>query len=275
MARMSVNWFGVGLLVAVCAAPAFAQSDMPARLSEELETTQRLLDSAEVVAPRRPDGPEIRELELARALQARARTAASHGRVILAARATRDAREHAERAIAISQGLPDPERVLVQLERTSELLERASEKLAGCSEDRALALLRGAAGIQDRATAAADERRFLAALQLTLSARQRVEKAMRLCHVVEDLAETVTRGLRRTDETLALARRVVAEGAPPQARQELGRAMRIQDEARAERDAQHLERALQLTQLARGIANRIARRQPPPEGPPPPPRRRD
>lgn len=271
MGLASVKWAVVGLLAVVCAAPAFAQADIPSRLSEDLEVTQHLLDSAEVVASRRPDAPEVRELDLARDLQARARRAAARGRPLLAKRATMDARQHAERAIAISRGLPDPERVMVQLERTSELVERAGERLAGCSEGRALALVRAAAGVQARAVAAGDEGRFLAALQLTLNARQRVEKAMRLCHVVEDLAETVTRGLRRTDDALDQARRVVAEGAPPQARHELGRAMRIQDEARVERDAQHLERALQLTQLARGIANRVARRQPPPGGPPPPP----
>lgn len=262
----------------LCAGSVRAQEFDGARLVEALELTQQRIDSAAAVVPDKGDAPEIHELRLARDLQARARVAVGRGRPLIAHRATIEARMHAERAISISRGLPDPERVMIQLERTSELLERAGDLLSGCREPRASALLRTASGMQERATTAGDEGRFLAALQLTLSARQRVEKAMRLCNVVEDLGATVARGLSRTDQALESAKRAAADGAPPQARRDLRRAIELQREALSERDAQHLERALQLTQLARGIANRIARRLPPPgvppgAPPPPPPHR--
>ena len=270
-----VHCAAVALVAALLGAGSVhAEQGDPARLVEALELTQHRIDSAAVVVPEKGDAPEVHELRVARDLQARARIAVRRGRPLVAHRATLEARLHAERAISISRGLPDPERVMIQLERTSEILDRAGDLLAGCREARASALLRTASGMQERATAAGAEGRFLAALQLTLSARQRAEKAMRLCNVVEDLGAAVARGLARTDQALEIAKRIVAEGAPPQARGDLRRALDLQREAVGERDAQHLERALQLTQMARGIANRIARGQPPrpvPPGTPPPP----
>src|SRR5688572_22115959 len=75
------------------------------------------------------------------------------------------ARARADRAISLIQGLPDPERVLSQVERTRELLDRARERIEECNNDRARALLRVALEMQVRAEAAIRDSRYLAALQ--------------------------------------------------------------------------------------------------------------
>src|SRR5262245_48980410 len=68
------------------------------------------------------------ELSFAIRIQADARTSFTNGRLALALDLTMRARLHADRAIALIKGLPDPDRVLAQLERTRELLDRARER---------------------------------------------------------------------------------------------------------------------------------------------------
>ena len=50
--------------------------------------------------------------------------------------------------------LPDPDRVLSQVERTRELLERVRDRVEECNRDRAHALMRVAFTMQQRAEAA-------------------------------------------------------------------------------------------------------------------------
>ena len=199
------------------------------------------------------------ELTLAVDLQANARVEYTAGHDLRALDLTRRARLHAEKAIALINGLPDPDRVLVQLERTRELLDRTRERLADCDIDRARAMLRAALEMQVRAEGASQEGRYLAALRLTMSARERALRALRLCNLEDNLHDAAERALARTDELIAHARDLVAEHGSDPARAALNRAVELETEATAQFRADHLEASLKLTQSARTFAHRAIR----------------
>jgi hypothetical protein len=201
------------------------------------------------------------QVELAEAIrvQANAKTEFAAAHYLLALNLTRRARLHADKAIALVRGLPDPDRVLVQLERTRELLDRARERIEECDLDRARAMLRAAFEMQLRAEASAPEGRYLAALQLTMSARERALRALRLCNLQDNLHDAAERALTRTDELISRARDMVAEHHSDQARQALNRAIELEAEAWTQFRADHLEASLRLTQSARTFAHRAIR----------------
>ena len=104
-----------------------------------------------------------------------------------------------------------------------------------------------------------EESRYLASLQLTMSARERVLKAMRLCNLGETISESAARGLQRTDELLARAHGSLDSSSLLEVRDLLGRAQSIQAQAHAEARLQRYESALRLTQNARSLAQRAVR----------------
>src|SRR5262249_32532460 len=140
------------------------------------------------------------------------------------ARLTLTARGHADRAIAIVRGLPDPDRVRAQLDRTGEGIDRARQSIEEGNNDRARALLRIGIEMQARAEAAYGEGRFLAALQLTMSARERVLAALRMCNAEESQHDRAEQVLRRTADIIARAQDVVTEHPDEHAREALARA---------------------------------------------------
>jgi hypothetical protein len=188
-----------------------------------------------------------------------AKTAFAEARYAAAGRATFDARIHADRAIAMLRGLPDPGRVEEQLQRTREILDRARERLATCDMPLARDLLRTALDMQARAEQAYRETRYLAALQLTTSARERATRALRLCKSEESIEETVATALQRTDEVLARAHEVVDADGSDRARRLLANAEALQSRARAEAGSGRLRLALSLTRQAREQATRAMR----------------
>src|SRR5205814_9178761 len=113
--------------------------------------------------------------------------------------------------------------------------------------------------MQRRAENAAPESRYLAALQLTMSARERVLRAARLCNQEERLDEASDRALRRTDEVMSRAKDALDAQAPERARNLLARADRLEAEAWAQFRAGHLEASLRLTLSARNLAQRALR----------------
>jgi hypothetical protein len=172
---------------------------------------------------------------------------------------TQRARARADRAISLIQALPDPDRVVSQVERTREMLDRGRERIEGCHNDRAHAVLHDAMDMQSSAEAAARESRYLAALQLTLGARERGLRALRLCNIGENLQEAAERALRRTDEVIARAREIVTNTDRLRAREVLARAERIQAQASEEFRGSRFEAALRMTQSARAVAHRAVR----------------
>jgi len=255
---VSVRWLGaLWMIVALCVAGgARAQSAAHARVQDELTQTDHRIETAQSLVSENPSAHAQTELDTARQLQARAWTAYGSTQLMIALAATRDARAHADRAVAIVRGLPDPDRVQAQVERTQDVLDRARDRLDACDNDRARALLRVAMDMQQRADNALSDSRYLAALQLTMSARERVLKAMRLCSLDETLADTAARALQRTDDVLARATEA-ADGAPAMVREQLARAQSIQSQGQAELGQGHDEAALRLTLGARVIAQRI------------------
>jgi hypothetical protein len=222
-----------------------------ARTDERIELAQNLVADAE-------NAQAELELNAAIGLQGQAKTEFAALRYRIALDLTMRARGRADRAIAIVRG-PAPDRVLAQLERTRELLDRIRDRIEECDNDRARALLRVAIEMQGRAEAAARDQRFLAALQLTLSARERALRALRLCNMEDNVEEAAERALNRTDELISRARDLVADSGSEAARLALGRAIDLQAEAWAQFRARHFEASFRTTQSARTFAHRAIR----------------
>ena len=241
---------------------AGAQEPAADRVQASLELTDRRIGQAESLlgpALGPADAGRARsELGLAVSLQAEARRVFTNAQYGLAGRLTLEARGHADRAIAILNG-PDPDGVLAQLDRTRDLVERARDRIDECDVPRARGLLRIALQMQDRAESLAHEGRFLAALQLSGSARERAHRALRLCRLEEDLGDAASRALERTEDLLARIRERLAQVPDPRAQAALDQAIDAQGRARAEASAGRFEASLRMTQQARTFAHRSAR----------------
>ena len=232
--------------------PAVAQELTPERVQYALDRTDDRIELAQTVVAS-VDNPLAQvELDAAIRLQADARVAFGSGQLRLAMDLTLRARARADRAISLVKGLPDPDRVLAQLERTRELIESTRDRIEECDNPRARALLRVAVEMQGRAEAAFRESRYLAALQLTLGARDRVHRALRLCRVEDTLENSAERALARTDE-------ILAQSSSEAARAALARAVSLQGEAYVEFRAQHFQVSIRLTMSARSFAYRALR----------------
>ena len=203
------------------------------------------------------------ELDLAISIQAQAKTTFAGCTELACLRMTvsqtLSARDHADRAIAIIKGLPDPDRVRVQLERTREVIDRARQVIEECNNERARALLRIGIEMQTRAEAAFTEGRYLAALQLTMSARERVLKAVRMCNAEENLKERAEQVLHRTQDIIARAVDIVAQSGNEQAREALARAEQLEERATGEFRLEHFEASIRLSLAARAAAYRAIR----------------
>lgn len=239
--------------------PATAQDGGRGSVEAAIAATDRRIEQAQELLSEHPDERGAAELSLAVDLQARAKAALAADELLLAGRLTRDARLRADRVIALVRGLPAPDRVEFQLERTRQVLERAREQLQGCEEPRARALLRVAVEMQARAEASYRESRYLAALQLTMSSRERGEKALRMCQAEESLQEAASRALRQTDDLLPRAREVVSASGSEPAALLLARAESGQASARREYEADRFASSLRMTQSARLQAQRAMR----------------
>ena len=165
----------------------------------------------------------------------------------------------AQRRADVINGLPDPDRVMAQLERTRELLDRARERIEACHSDRARSVLRAGTEMQERAEASGRDGRYLAALQLTLNARERSRRALWLCNLGENLNESAERALARTDEQIVRARQAVRQNDVAGAHQALDRAVEVQADAWARFRAADFEASLRLTQSARIFGHRAIR----------------
>lgn len=257
----------MGLLAPFALAQAQDLTGDRVRIALE-RTDQRIALAQSVVASADNDQAEV-ELNAAISLQAQARSvfdqaiaATGDIRTRLLQQATDltlRARARADRAISLIQGLPDPDRVLSQVERTREMLDRARERIESCDSDRAHALLRAALEMQTRAETAARESRYLAALQLTLSGRERGLRALRLCNMEENLQEAAQRALLRTDDVISRTHEIVARTDRDRARDILARAERVQSQAQEQLRSAHFEAALRMTQSARTLAYRAVR----------------
>jgi hypothetical protein len=120
-------------------------------------------------------------------------------------------------------------------------------------------MLRAALEMQQRAEDAFLYERYLAAFQLTVGARERGLRALRLCNVQDNLRENAEHALQRTDEILSRARDVVAERGGDRPRKLLRRGMDLQERASLEFRAGRFEASLRLTQSARTLAHRALR----------------
>jgi hypothetical protein len=237
---------------------ATAQELTPERVQIALDLTDRRIEQAAMLLSSADNARARIEFDAANTLQTSAKQASTSNQLMLAMRLTLEARGHADRAIYMLKG-PNPDGVDAQLERTRDMLERARDRIEDCDQQRARAMLHAALDMQQRAEGAARDGRYLAALQLTMSARERGLHAMRLCRVEDNLRDSSDRALRQTDEILSRAQDVVAERGSEPARQALARATDLQSRAWAEYGAQKFDSSVRLTDLARSMARRAIR----------------
>jgi hypothetical protein len=248
----------LGVLIAH---PALAQLPPPdpARVQDAIDITDRRIQQAKDLLAVTPNAVAAAEVDQAVQLQGIAKQYFAQARYAAAARATFDARVHADRAVALLKGLPDPGRVQDQLVRTREVLDRARHRLAQCDLPAPREMLRTALDMQTRAELAYSETRYLAALQLTMSARERVLRALQLCNAGDSFGDTVEHALQRTDDELARAHELVGADADERSRQLLANADSVQLRAKVEAQAGHPRVALRLTRMAREQAYRAIR----------------
>jgi len=240
--------------------PALAQLPPdPQRLQDAIDVTDRRIEQAQELLAGLPNLAAQAEIDQASSLQTLAKQAFAQSRYAAAARATFDARMHADHVIAILRGLPDPNRVRDQLDRTHEILDRARDRLAHCDNSAARELLRIAIDMQGRADASFSETRYLAALQLTMSARERGLRALQLCNAGESLDETVASAIQRTDDLMSRVHEQVDPSDHERARQLLANADNQQSHAKSEAQASHARQALRFTRMARDQAERAER----------------
>ena len=268
--RFSRRLFPIALMTLVLLpAVGRAQGVPPERVPMAIAETDRRIGLAEAVISTSDDAQARGELALARDLQGRARSVAASGRLLMGGQLTTRARAHADRAIMLVRGLPAPDRVMAQLQRTREMLDRAGPRIRECGDDRARAMLRVALEMQGRAESAerSPRPRHLGALQLTMGARERGLRALRVCRMEENVQEAAEHALGRTDEVLAHFRELLESGAggpatPPMARDALARATALQGDASRQFRDGHCETSLQLTLTARRLAHRAVGRGP-------------
>ncbi|HEY2956018.1 MAG TPA: hypothetical protein VGK89_12300 [Candidatus Eisenbacteria bacterium] len=263
MKRHPLILASLALLGLTALAPVAGAQDPVDRVQTALDQTDRRIEQAQSLLASSDNERARFELNLAINIQAQAKSVFGAGtnpavfpQVV---RLTLEARAHADRAIAIVKGLPDPDRVQIQLERTREVIDRARQRIEECDINAARALLQVGIEMQVRAEAAFAEGRFLAALQLTMSARERVLKALRMCNAEENLGDSAERVLKRTDEVLARVQDVVAERGDERARDALARAQQLEDRATEEFRAQRFEASIRLSLAARAAAYRAIR----------------
>ena len=241
--------------------PALAQLPPPdpSRIQDAIDVTDRRIQQAQELLAGKSNLAAQAEVDQAVALQALAKQAYAQARYAAAARATFDARLHADRAIAILRGLPDPNRVRDQLNRTREIIDRARDRLAHCDVAATRELLRTAIDMQGRAETSFGETRYLAALQLTMSARERALRALQLCNAGESIDETVASAIQRTDDLLSRAHEHVDPSDHERARQLLANADNQQARAKTEAQSGRAGLALRFTRMAREQAQRAER----------------
>lgn len=252
------------LIATFLAVPAFtgiagAQTLLtPERLQEALERTDQRIETAAALVADADNAQAETELGASRGLQSQARTESGAGHPRIAMDLTLRARSRADRAISLVNGLPDPDRVVAQVERTREALDRARERIQGCNQEPPRELLRIAEQMQVRAEAAARESRFLAALQMTLGARDRVTRALRMCRMEEDAESAATRAMQRTDQWITRARAAI-QGNDARAAELVARAEGLQNQAQSQFQSRNFEAALRITTNAGALARRAAR----------------
>jgi len=120
-------------------------------------------------------------------------------------------------------------------------------------------MLRAAFEMQARAEEAAASGHYLAALKLTVNARERAQNALRICHLEENLEEAAERAIQRTDQILTRAQNALENCDNAQARDSFAQAMELQARAKSEFRAEHFRVALNLTLSARRAAYRAVR----------------
>ncbi|HTO89942.1 MAG TPA: hypothetical protein VMJ70_02325 [Candidatus Sulfotelmatobacter sp.] len=252
-----LRWFLFAVTLVLPATRAGAQ-DAP-RVLIELQRTDDRIAQAQSIVTGSGNAQAKMALDQAVSLQTEARRVYESSQFGLALRLTLDARTRADVAIANAQGLPDPDRVGTQVQRSRQLLERARDRIEECADDRARSLFQGAMDLQERAEAAQGSGRYLAALRLTMSARERGWRALRLCNIPEDIGPAAERALERTDAVLDRARLSVTEHPNDRARAALSQAEDIQRRASDELRAGNDDACLRLTQSARTAAFRALR----------------
>ncbi len=258
MSRLRTLAFWVFLLAAVLPGAALAQATLE-RAQTEIERTEPLVERARGVVAGAGNAEALAELERAVELQTGARAAVAQNHPRIAIDMTQRARAGAERAIAMVSGLPDPDRAQDQLKRTREMIDDAAPRVEQCNLDRARVSLRMAQEMQRRAEDSGRGGHYLAALQLTMGARERVQRSLRQCRLPNDTSDKAERALRRTDEAISRAQEIVGERGSQNARALLSRAIELQARAQQEFRDQHPEAGARLTLSARALAVRASR----------------
>jgi hypothetical protein len=149
----------------------------PERVRHELERTARLIERARPIIEGSGNDQAARHLERGLELQGRAHAELAAGRLLVALRLTREAREQVHRALRRSNDLADRDAVIQAIHQTERLIERTAPVVRASDDQDAIRLLEAGIQHQEQARSLLAEERFPAALAQTRVARNLVLEA--------------------------------------------------------------------------------------------------
>jgi hypothetical protein len=245
-------------------ASAQTQDDIRAAI----ERTDDVISRAQEVVGGSGNAEAEADLQLAIQLQTSAKAEFSVGHNLRALDLTKRARLAAERAVARITG-GDGDRVLAQLERTANCSTASASESPTATTIAPRRCCKPRSRSRRAPEAAASEKRWLAALRLTMSARERAMRALRLCNLEDNLQEAAERALTRTDEIIGRAKDAVSEHDSEPARpgrQPRGRAAgrgvvavprrKVRSQPASDSDGSHVRTARDPSRQCRMIATR-------------------
>lgn len=241
----------------------------PDRVREEVRRTRdAMAEFGPAIA--RANDPRANELwKMAQTEQATAEGYLAKSRYGYALKFTLAAREHGKAAFAAIRGRLGVERVSRELERTDALVEKTRARLAGVVSRRAAEVLNKAVELQRQARQALSNNRPLAALKLTLAARDLLLRAWESGR--SDLTpELVEQALAENDALIKEWADEIRAGGDTPAAKLLEQGIKRQETARTLFSRKQFKPALAECHAARGLLKRAveaARAEDAPNGP--------
>ncbi|MFP4459103.1 MAG: hypothetical protein ACLFSQ_05910 [Candidatus Zixiibacteriota bacterium] len=249
--------------ILVLSAIGFAQGG---RSEAFLEQTDEMLESA---AERFGDDAPEEAVELynnAMELQETAWELFEDDDIRAAMANSRNARNLLGRAIAIIDGRPGPgegseERILALIERNQNKIDEMTPIVEESGREELAEMLTNAQDLNDRAQEAYDDEEFDLAQRLAISASEVLGRLHRaLTGGAPVSPDRISEFLEQTDEIIASVSERIGDDAPEEVLEAIEQAEILQSDAWEAFEEGEYRRALQLSQRARQLAQRTARR---------------
>ncbi len=249
------------VVIATPSLDAYAQVVTDDRLEEELERTDRALETADGIVGESRSQRAKDLLAQGHRVQAEAWETYRGGNSIGSMRLTLQARRFGVRAVGFARSDDVLEqRGRRELENADNMLRSATERIAENPSDAALRLLDEARAQIDRGRRQLGEQHFEAAFRLALSAQRLIRQALEVNDAAAGEPRRIERELERTDNMIERAGEPVRESHDQDATTLLDRATTMQRTAWESYRAGQARAAVAQTREARNLATRAVAR---------------